>query len=159
MRASEIDAGLHGVNSVILASDLSLLAMIHEKSGHFAEAETYYSRSLDMRRKTLGDRHPETARTMYQMGCFYKNFCRHDQSEPCFRGVYATLAKNDRDDSEIYLDVLKQLTETSITNGNLTELEKFLKESLEAHIRILGLDRERVILTLPVFPSVRFQWS
>lgn len=151
MRASEMDAVVHGIESTVLASDMCLLAMIHEKLNHFSDAEPYYLRSLEIRQKAFGDHHPETARTLYQIGCFYKNNLRLDKSRFFFQKAYAILEKDDQKDATLYLELLSQLTESSTAEGNVIGKEKFLKESLNVHQKAFGQDH---IGTAPILESL-----
>ena len=156
-RASEIDAVLHGIESTVLASDINLLAMIYEKINHFTEAESFYSRSLEIYQKRLGDHHPETVRTLYQIGCFYKNHHYLDQSQSVFRRVYAILEKDDQKNDALYMDLLKQIAESSIANGNTAEQEKFLKESLVVHQRLYGREHIETVTTLESLGKLYFE--
>lgn len=142
LRASEIDALIHGIESTVLASDMNLLAMIHDKLNHFSEAEAYLSRTLEIRQKNLSDSHPETIRTLYQIGHFYKNHHRPEKSRLAFLKVYLILKNDAQKDLVLYLDLLKHLTESSVTKGDASEQKKFLEEYLDIYQRVFG--REHV---------------
>ena len=84
MRASEIDACLHGVESITLASDMYLLARIHEKLNHFSEAEAHYSRSLEIYQTVPGDHRFDTLNVLESLGSFYSVQRKTDLAESSY---------------------------------------------------------------------------
>jgi Tfp pilus assembly protein PilF len=53
-----------GEENIVTSSCLNNLGVVNYNQGKYIEAKTYLQQALAIRRKLLGEEHPETARTL-----------------------------------------------------------------------------------------------
>jgi Tfp pilus assembly protein PilF len=60
------------------------LALVYEFEGKHAQAESLLVQTLEIRKRVFGSEHPETATTLYNLGCFAARRGDQDQAFALF---------------------------------------------------------------------------
>jgi tetratricopeptide (TPR) repeat protein len=60
------------------------LAILYSKQGRYAEAEPLYLRTLEIRKRVLGEEHPDTLGTIANLGLLYNSTARYEDAAAMF---------------------------------------------------------------------------
>jgi tetratricopeptide (TPR) repeat protein len=60
------------------------LALVYEDQGRYDEAETLYIKVLEIRRRVLGEGHPNTPDSMNNLGNLYRKQGRYEEAEQLY---------------------------------------------------------------------------
>jgi tetratricopeptide (TPR) repeat protein len=114
------------------------IGAIYSALGEYQEAEKQYAHALEIRRRVLGGRHPETLASMYDMAKALNGVGKLRESEMMHRRV---LELRRRVLGEKHRDTLMSLSELGCIlrgTGKLQESEKVLRKALEVQLPLLG---------------------
>ena len=129
-----------------LAEEPEALAAVHFTIGttyrvqsKFREAEPHLRAALEIRRRVLGDKHPETGQSMVALAEWFAVSGRYAEAEPLLRDAvnifrathdpkWLSIALNDSGTLKFFI-------------GQYTAAEKFLREGLEASVNLVGAER------------------
>ena len=115
---------------------------IYSALGEYQEAEKQFSRALEIRRRVVGEEHPETLTSMYDLAKALNRNGKLRESERMHRRA---LELRRRVLGEQHPETLMSLSEQGCIlrdMGKLQESEKVLRQALEMQLRILG-DQDR----------------
>ena len=65
-----------------VASSLNNLANIYESQGRYRKAEPLYMQALELRKRLLGEEHPDVAQSLSNLACLYGSQGRYVDAEP-----------------------------------------------------------------------------
>ncbi len=66
------------------ASSLDWLAQVYDSQGRYGQAEPLYEKALALRRKLLGEDHPDVAHSLNNLAFLYDSQGRYEQAEPLY---------------------------------------------------------------------------
>jgi hypothetical protein len=58
------------------------LALLYQKQGRYADAESLHVATLEKRKRVLGEEHPDTLTSMHELTLLYQIQGRHDEARP-----------------------------------------------------------------------------
>jgi tetratricopeptide (TPR) repeat protein len=67
-----------------VATSLNNLAHLYESQGRYTEAEPLYLEALDLRKRLLGDNHPDVATSLNNLAALYCYQGRYTEAEPLY---------------------------------------------------------------------------
>ena len=71
-------------DSPYIAESFNNLAGLYHNQGRYDDAEPLYLQALDMRKKLLGDEHPDVASSLSNLAGLYHLQGRYDEAEPLY---------------------------------------------------------------------------
>jgi len=63
------------------------LAELYQNEGKYTQAEPIITKVLEIQRRTLGQKHPNTLKTMVALAALYRNQGKYAQAEPIYTGI------------------------------------------------------------------------
>ena len=121
-----------------MLTSMNKLALLLHSQGKLDEAEALFRQTLEARRRTLREEHPDTLESMNDLALLLKDQGKLDEAEPLFR---ETLEARRRTLGEEHPDTLTSVNNLAVLLkilGELDEAEPLLRQALEAQHRILG---------------------
>ncbi|MEG3440445.1 tetratricopeptide repeat protein, partial [Pannus brasiliensis CCIBt3594] len=64
---------------------LNNLAYLYRETGRYGEAEPLYRQALEMRKRLLGEEHPDVATSLNNLAYLYRETGRYGEAEPLYR--------------------------------------------------------------------------
>ncbi|MEH2024527.1 tetratricopeptide repeat protein, partial [Nostoc sp.] len=62
---------------------------LYESTGRYSEAEPLYQQALALRKRLLGDNHPDVANSLNNLAGLYKSTRRYSEAEPLYQQALA----------------------------------------------------------------------
>ena len=121
-----------------LANSLNNLALLYRLQGRYNDAEPLYLQSLDIRKRQLGDDHPDVATSLNNLALLYKKQGRYNDAEPLYLqslDIRKRQLGNDHPDVATSLNNLAGLYESQ---GKYLEAEDLAKQALIIYQNRLG---------------------
>jgi serine/threonine protein kinase/Tfp pilus assembly protein PilF len=151
--SKDIDSGLSG-DPELQARLMAVMGSTYLKLGLFSEAQSLYERAIEIQRRVLGPRNPQTLDSMFSLGAVLTN-----------EGRFADAEKIERETLEIRQQVLgpenadtlfsmSNLANTLSREGHRTEAEKLEREALEGRRRTLGSEDRGTLRSMMDLGSV-----
>jgi CHAT domain-containing protein/Flp pilus assembly protein TadD len=148
-RALEIEESRSGPNQPnVVAIVLNRLAMLYAKDGRYADAETFYQRSLTLRAKARGPFHPDVATVLNNLAALYLAQGRYADAESPLK---RSLAIREKALGPAHLNVaatLNNLAELYRLQGRYTDAEPLIKRALAIREKVLRPDHPDVAVSL-----------
>jgi len=141
------DGGRFASEPLVEADIRNAVGYAYRELGDYKAAEPHYLRTLELRRKALGEEHRRTLHARFQLGLLYWQMSRLAEAEPLVRGAYdagqRTLGPDDSDalGYEAYLANLYR------AQGRFKEAEPIYERNLAAKRRVLGPEDESTLST------------
>lgn len=129
--------------SLARARLLDTLGGIHTELGLYDQARPLLEEALALRRRLLGDRHPEVAATLVRLGTL-AHLSGQGDPEAFFRSALALREDRFGPDHPEVADVLNRLGATLAARGRFDEAESTLRRALAIHERLWGEDDPRL---------------
>jgi serine/threonine protein kinase/tetratricopeptide (TPR) repeat protein len=127
-----------GPDHVNLAySYVNLASLLDLRRGQAVEAEALYKRTLEIRRKALGNDHPTVGQALQLSGLFYLNQGRLDESESTYREALALFRRINPKHFEVG-KCLNGLALVASRRGLYADAEKRLDEVIALFDEVLG---------------------
>ena len=121
-----------------LANSLNNLAVLYEYQGRYNDAEPLYLQSLDIRKRQLGNDHPDVATILNNLALLYESQGRYNDAEPLYLqslDIRKRQLGNDHPDVASSLNNLAVLYESQ---GKYLEAEDLAKQALIIYQNRLG---------------------
>ncbi|MBD2486217.1 tetratricopeptide repeat protein [Aulosira sp. FACHB-615] len=131
-----------------LASSLNNLAFFYRSQGRYSEAEPLYIQALALRRKLLGEEHPDVATSLNNLAGLYCSQGRYSEAEPLYIQALAlrrTLLGEEHPDVATSLNNLAGLYESQ---GRYSEAEPLYIQDLALSRKLLGEEHPDVATSL-----------
>ncbi|MDG2185688.1 MAG: tetratricopeptide repeat protein, partial [Mariniblastus sp.] len=106
--------------------------------GKYDEALPYFSEVLEVSRRTLGDEHPSTLRSINNMGVLLSNEGKYDEAQPYFTEALEVSRRTLGDDHPETLASISNMGNLLSTQGKYDEALPYMAEVLEVSRRTLG---------------------
>ena len=117
---------------------LNAIAFYLDDRGRYSETEPLYQTALAMRKRLLGDEHPDVAQSLNNLATLYYNQGRYNEAEPLYQSAL-TMKKQLLGDE--HLDVAKGLNNLALlynNQGRYSKAESLLQTALALTKRLLG---------------------
>jgi len=102
------------------------------------EAESLYGKALELKRRILGNTHPDTLSNINNLGLLLKHQGKLDEAEPLVREALEGLRRTHGDNDRNTLASLANLASLIQAQGKLDEAEPLFREALKEFRRTLG---------------------
>ena len=134
--------------NIEFTGSLNGLALLYDSQGRYNDAEPLYLQSLDIRKRQLGNDHPDVATTLNNLAQLYEFQGRYNDAEPLFLqslDIYKRQLGNDHPHVATTLNNLSALYESQ---GQYNDAEPLYLQSLDIRKRQLGNDHPHVATSL-----------
>jgi tetratricopeptide (TPR) repeat protein len=131
-----------------LANSLGWLGKLYDDQGRYNEAEPLYAQALEMRKRSLGEDHPDVATSLNDLAGLYVSQGCYSEAEPLYVQALEMrkwlLGKNHPDVAQS----LNDLAGLYVSQGCYNEAEPLYVQALEMRRRLLGEDHPDVASSL-----------
>lgn len=145
-----------------LADEPEALAAVHFTIGttyrvqsKFPEAEPHLRKALEIRRRVLGDKHPETGQSMVALAEWCLLSGRYPEAEPLFRDAIPIFRA--AHDAKWLAIALNDYGALKSSTGDYASAEKLLREGLEVSAELRGAERAPRAIMYSVLGAARCQ--
>ncbi len=145
--AAELGEAFDGKQELEAASR-ETIGMTLRGLGLFSDAEPQLRSALEIRRRTLGDNHPDTLRSALALGDLVLEAGKGAEAEPLVRAAYDGMCEVHGCDNAKTLCCAAILAQVLSDQGKYKEAEKFFRETLGTQLRILGLEHRDTLSTM-----------
>ncbi|WP_165423003.1 FxSxx-COOH system tetratricopeptide repeat protein [Ktedonosporobacter rubrisoli] len=108
------------------------------RRGHYWEAEPLYKRALEIRRRSLGEEHPDTAMSLNNLALLYWYQGRYEEAEPLYKRVLEICEQQLGEEHPDTATSLNNLAMLYQEQGRYEEAEPLYKRALEIWKQRLG---------------------
>ncbi|MBO1047233.1 MAG: tetratricopeptide repeat protein [Dolichospermum sp. DEX182a] len=131
-----------------LANSLNNLALLYRLQGRYNDAEPLYLQSLDIRKRQLGDDHPDVATSLNNLALLYRLQGRYNDAEPLYLQSLDIRKRQLGDDHPDVATSLNNLALLYRLQGRYNDAEPLYLQSLDIRKRQLGDDHPDVATSL-----------
>jgi len=135
--SSKIGTGLRN-DPMLQASMMHIMGDVYDSLGLFQPADSLMSRAWDMRRKTLGERSPETLKSAELLATIYDDESKYPEAEKLYRETLAARRASQGPDALDTLKTQRNLGQLLTDAGRYQEAEKTERQVIEAGTRTYG---------------------
>ncbi len=114
------------VDSLPVAQMLNSLARVHRLQGRYAQAECLGKRALAVRKRALGDHHPQVAQSLEELGELYVCLGRYQQAQALLRRSIAIRRQVFGEEHPSIAGCLTTLSGICLAEGSYREAERLL---------------------------------
>jgi tetratricopeptide (TPR) repeat protein len=147
-RAATRIEGRFETQPLVEASIHTTIANAYRELGLLAEAERHYGRSLDTRRRALGEEHPDTLSSYNNLGQHYREQGKYAQAEQILTRVMDTRRRILGDEHPDTLITMANVGLVHHEQGKYAEAEPILTRVLEAEKRLRGEDDPETLISM-----------
>jgi serine/threonine protein kinase/Tfp pilus assembly protein PilF len=133
----KIGAGLRN-DPMLQASMMHIMGDVYDSLGLYQQADSLVSRAWDMRRKTLGERNPETLESAELLATIYDDESKYPEAEKLYRETLAARRASLGPDALDTLKSERNLGQLLTDTGRYSEAEKTERQVIEAGTRKYG---------------------
>jgi CHAT domain-containing protein len=108
--------------------------------GNYTQAEQMYKQALAIRKKVLGEDHPDYAISLNNLAVLYESMGNYGEAWPLFKQSLTIIKRFLGEDHPDYATSLNNLAALYESMGNYAEAEPLYKEALAITKKILGED-------------------
>jgi len=119
---------------------LSWLGVSLDDSGRYVEAEPLLKRALEIREKTMGKDHPDTATSLNNLAGLYRAQGKYAEAEPFLKRALDIHEKALGKDHPLTATSLNNLAALYDSQGKYAEAEPLYKRALDIRVKTLGKD-------------------
>jgi len=130
------------------ASTLNNLALLYDSQGRYDQAEPLYLQALELRKRLLGEEHPDVATSINNLALLYKSQGRYDQAEPLYLRALELEKRLLGEDHPAVATSLNNLALLYDFQGRYAEAEPLYRQALQLRKRLLGENHPGVALIL-----------
>ena len=131
-----------------LATNLNNLAVLYKSQGRYSEAEPLYLQALELRKRLLGEDHPDVATSLNNLAVLYNSQGRYSESETLFLQALELRKRLLGEDHPYVATSLNNLASVYNKQGRYSEAEALLLQALELRKRLVGEDHPDVATSL-----------
>ncbi len=145
--SKDIETNL-GKDPDVQAQMMNVMGTVYDNLGLYARAEPLLTRSLDIRRRVLGQQNPDTLKSMNDLSWVLQEQGHSAEAEKLLR---ETLDINRRVLGPKHKNTLLSMIElghTLVWEGRYAEAEKLLRETLDLSRQVLGPDHSYTLASM-----------
>jgi CHAT domain-containing protein len=120
------------------ASQLSKLASVYDAQGEYAKAEPLYKQALEIRRRVLGEKHPNFAASLNNLATLYQAQGDLAKAEPLYKQALEIHRQVLGEKHPNYATSLNNLAALYRARGDNAKAEPLYKQALEIRRQVLG---------------------
>ena len=154
-RAAARVAGRFGTQPLLEASIRQTIGIAYEDLGLYPEAESQLERALELRRRVLGLRHPDTVVDMGGLAYLYRLEGKYAQAEAAFTKVLEIERRMLGKDHPSTLICMSDQAELYESEGKYPQSEALFTKVLDARRRVLGPQHPDTTESLALLAWVR----
>jgi len=147
-RAAARIEGKFAGQPLVEASIRHTIASSYQDLGLYAAAQPHAVRALELRRKELGERHADTARSMAQLGRLKWLQGKYGESETYFAKALEIERLVLGEEHPNTLTGIDNLASAVAYQGKWAEAEQLLRKAMALQTRVLGAENSRTLATL-----------
>jgi tetratricopeptide (TPR) repeat protein/CHAT domain-containing protein len=136
------------------ADSLNNLAELYRMQGYLLLAKPLYTEVLDLRKKLLGDSHPDVAQALNNLAVFYVSQGLYSEAENNFFAALDIFKFNLGDEHEQIANYLNNIAEVYREQGRFEDAEKMHLEALNMRKRLLGESHSDIAQSLDNLAAV-----
>jgi tetratricopeptide (TPR) repeat protein len=137
-RAAARIAGKFDRQPLVEASIRRTIGNTYMDLGLFPEAQRQWERTLELQRRVLGEKHPETLQSMNQLALLYLRQGSYEQAEPLFTKVLEAQRSALGEEHVDTMDTMNNLAVLYRYQGRYAPAEALSTKVLEVSRRVLG---------------------
>jgi len=144
-------AGIEGKfekQPLVEASIRQTIGMTYRDLGLYTEAQRQLEKALTLRRRLLGEDHPDTLASMGDLAVLYRDQSKRAQAELLLAKVLNVQRRVLGADRPETLETAHELAQVYDENGKSGQAELLLTKTLDARRRVLGEDHPDTLLTM-----------
>ena len=130
------------------APTLSNLAYLYYSQGRYSEAEPLLVQALALRKRLLGEEHPDVAESLNNLAELYRSQGRYSEAEPLYEQALALRKRLLREEHSDVAESLNNLALLYYSQGRYSEAEPLYRQALELIKRLLGEEHPHVATSL-----------
>ncbi|MBD2297543.1 tetratricopeptide repeat protein [Nostoc sp. FACHB-190] len=131
-----------------LSSSITKLALLYNSQGRYSEAEPLFIQALALRRKLLGEEHPDVALSLNNLALLYNSQGRYSEAEPLFIQALALRRKLLGEEHSNVASSLSNLANLYHSQGRYSEAEPLYIQALALRRKLLGEEHPDVASSL-----------
>jgi tetratricopeptide (TPR) repeat protein len=131
-----------------LATSFNNLALLYKYQGRYDQAEPLFLQALELRKRLLGDNHPDVAQSLNNLAVLYASQGHYDQAEPLFFQALELRKLLLGDNHPSVATSLNNLALLYKSQGRYDQAEPLLLQALELRKRLLGENHPDVAQSL-----------
>ena len=135
-------------DDIKLARDLNYLALLYGQMRCYEQAEPLYRQALALRKRLLGDNHPDVATSLHNLANLYRNQGRYNEAEPLYLQVLELDKRLLGDNHPDVATNLNNLAALYHAQRRYEEAEPLLLQALALDKRVLGDNHPHVATSL-----------
>ncbi len=135
-------------NHIQTANINNNLGVLYFNIGDYKKAETYSLQSLAIKKKVLGEEHPDYAMSLNNLGFLYYNLGDYKKAEPYYLQSLAVYKKVLGEEHPEYAMSLNNLGNLYSDMGDYKKAEKYYLQSLAIQKKVLGEEHPDYALSL-----------
>ncbi|KAF0243610.1 MAG: peptidase-like protein, partial [bacterium] len=120
------------------ALSLNTLAVLYFRKGDYSKAEPLFIQALDIRRKALGDNHPDTANSIHSLALFYSKKGDYSKAESLLIQALDILRKALGDNHPDTASSINNLALLYYNKGDYAKAEPLYIQTLDIYRKIFG---------------------
>ena len=129
---------LKGANSELLASNCNQQARLYEELTKYFLAEPLYIQALDIRKKVVGEKHPDYAQSLNNLAGVYEKMNQYEKAEPLYLQAKEIWKTSLGEESRDYLICLNNLGSLYNSMGQYKKAEYYHISSGEIRKKVFG---------------------
>lgn len=137
-----------GQQPLVRARLMQTMATTMRNLGLRDQVEAPQRKALEIRRRLLGDEHPDTLDSIERMGYLYGRLGRIEQQEPLYEEAISGYRRVLGDLHPSTLNAISNMGTYRLEQGRLGQAEKYLRESLEGRREVLGGDHPDTLISM-----------
>jgi len=130
------------------ASTLNNLAYLYDSQGRYDQAEPLYLQALELRKRLLGEDHPDVAQSLNNLAGLYYSQGRYDQAEALDLQALELRKRLLGEDHPDVATSLNNLAGLYYSQGHYDQAEPLYLQALELRKRLLGEEHPDVATSL-----------
>ena len=148
IEAASIAGGRFEGKPLIEASIRATLGETYRKLGEFAAAEPHLERARLLRRRELGEEHPDTLASMHNLAILYWNQGRHDEAEALCVKTLEMRRHILGEEDPTTLGSMNLLAIVYMDQGRFDEAEQLQLKTLQIKERVLGAEHPTTLASM-----------
>ena len=134
--------------NIEFTGSLNGLALLYDSQGRYNDAEPLYLQSLDIRKRQLGNDHPDVATSLNNLAQLYYSQGRYNDAEPLLLQSLDIRKRQLGNDHPHVAQSLNNLAQLYYSQGQYNDAEPLYLQSLDIKKRQLGNDYPDVATSL-----------
>jgi non-specific serine/threonine protein kinase/serine/threonine-protein kinase len=141
------EGGRFATEPLVEADIRNAVGYAYRELGDYPAAEPHLERTLELRRRALGDEHRRTLHATNQLGLLYWSMNRLPEAEPLVQGTYEVGRRTLGPDDEDVLEYEMNVANLYRKQERFKEAEPVYERNLEAKRRVFGPDSPEALTT------------